>query len=167
MWPFDLACGSDTDPSQEPPTDDAARTIRLLNAAADGLRNQLAEQAKQITFLQTQYTAASSYVDTVRKDNAKLTETNATLQTQVTSGMALIRSTYEGRVKFLEQNATRWQETAQFVMKKDELTNDDVRKKASLLAVREAEMQNMRAEMVGWRGRAEGAERRCRELEGG
>lgn len=51
-------------------------------------------------------------------------------------------------------------------MKKDALTNDDVRKKASLLPVREAELQNMRAEMVGWRGRAEAAERRCRELEG-
>ncbi|KAF9024266.1 hypothetical protein BDZ89DRAFT_1069234 [Hymenopellis radicata] len=132
---------------------EAERTIQLLMQAADNLRQQLTEKDTQISFLQDQYKAASTYVGDLRSENAQLAASNATLQSQVSAGLALIRNTFEKRVAWLEDDAKAWRQTAEFLREKDKLTNDDVRKRASLLGVREAEMQVLRAERAEWRVR--------------
>ncbi|KAF8918600.1 hypothetical protein CPB85DRAFT_994821 [Mucidula mucida] len=147
------------------PLTEVERTIQILTQTTDNLRHQLTEKDAQINFLQDQYKAASTYVGELRSENAQLAASNATLQSQVSAGLTLIRNTFEKRVAWLEDDAKSWRQTAEFLREKDRLTNDDVRKRANLLGVREAEMQVLRAEMADGRMWRERAEWRVRELE--
>ncbi|KAF9024257.1 hypothetical protein BDZ89DRAFT_1069224 [Hymenopellis radicata] len=133
--------------------------------AADNLRQQLTEKDTQISFPPG---PVQSRVHICRRTAfRKRTTRRFQHDPPIPSicGLALIRNTFEKRVAWLEDDAKAWRQTAEFLREKDKLTNDDVRKRASLLGVREAEMQVLRAEVADGRMWRERAEWRVRELE--
>lgn len=83
-------------------------------------------------FFREQYAKASSFVSSVRDENAELEKQIKIAQDQAQSGVKLIKTTFELRVKSLEEDLRAWRRMAEFLIEKDRRTNDDeIRRRAA------------------------------------
>ncbi|KAK1230159.1 hypothetical protein PQX77_006753 [Marasmius sp. AFHP31] len=116
-------------PPEAPQTD--ATAIEELKAAVQKAAADKTSLEKDRDFFREEWSKASGHVTLVSAENAELKQRAQIAETRATDGLAMVRATFEARVKFLEGNAKEAQRLANFVMEKDQRTNDAIRSRAA------------------------------------
>ncbi|KAL0069357.1 hypothetical protein AAF712_003722 [Marasmius tenuissimus] len=116
-------------PPEAPQVD--ATAIEELKATVQKAAADKKSLEKDRDFFREEWSKASGHVTLVSAENAELKQRAQIAETRATDGLAMVRATFEARVKFLEGNAKEAQRLANFVMEKDQRTNDVIRSRAA------------------------------------
>jgi chromosome segregation ATPase len=118
-----------------------------------------ADAERDREFFREQYARASGFVTSVREENQDLEKRIKIAEEQTQNGVGLIKATFELRVKTLEEDAKSWRKMAEFMIEKDQRTdNDELRRRA-------AEEPELRARCERQEGALEADEDRIEHLE--
>lgn len=109
-----------------------------LQGALDAMASAVAEEStkkkaaeERATLFETHYHQATAFVTSVRQDNAELEKRVQIAEGQAQTGVAGAKAFFEKRTKDLEEDLALWKNTAKFVLKKDSLTDDEIRRRAA------------------------------------
>jgi chromosome segregation ATPase len=135
-----------------------AERAQLL-AQVESATSKKADAEKDREFFREQYARASGFVASVRDENQDLEKRIKIAEEQTQTGVGLIKATFELRVKTLEEDAKSWRKMAEFLIEKDQRTeNDELRRRA-------AEEPELRARCERQEGALEADEDRIELLE--
>ncbi|KAF9044295.1 hypothetical protein BJ165DRAFT_1528852 [Panaeolus papilionaceus] len=102
-----------------------------LRAEMEAVRLNLKSAEKDREFFREQYTRASAFVSDTIAENKQLKQRADIADGQVKQGVNFVRQMYEARTQMLEDDIKHWRNTAQFMIEKDRMTNDEIRKRAA------------------------------------
>jgi hypothetical protein len=135
-----------------------AERTQLL-AQVESATSKKADAERDREFFREQYARASGFVASVRDENQELEKRIKIAEEQTQTGVGLIKATFELRVKTLEEDAKSWRKMAEFLIEKDQRTeNDELRRRA-------AEEPELRARCERQEGALEADEDRIELLE--
>ena len=135
-----------------------AERTQLL-AQVESATSKKADAERDREFFREQYARASGFVASVRDENQDLEKRIKIAEEQTQNGVGLIKATFELRVKTLEEDAKSWRKMAEFLIEKDQRTeNDELRRRA-------AEEPELRARCERQEGALEADEDRIEQLE--
>ncbi|PPQ75824.1 hypothetical protein CVT24_002690 [Panaeolus cyanescens] len=100
-------------------------------AEIEALQLNLKAAEKDREFFREQYTRASAFVSETIDENRELKKRAEIAEGQVKDGVKFVRDMYEARTQMLEDDIKHWRNTAQFMIEKDRMTNDDIRRRAA------------------------------------
>ena len=135
-----------------------AERAQLL-AQVESATQKKADAEKDREFFREQYARASGFVSSVRDENQDLEKRIKIAEEQTQNGVGLVKATFELRVKTLEEDAKSWRKMAEFLIEKDQRSeNDELRRRA-------AEEPELRARCERQEGALEADEDRIEHLE--
>jgi len=104
----------------------------VLVADIESALHKKVDAEKDRDFFREQYAKASGFVSSVRDENSDLEKRIKIAEEQAHHGVGLVKATFELRVKTLEEDAKSWRKMAEFLMEKDQRTNnDELRRRAA------------------------------------
>ena len=94
------------------------------------------------------YGKASAHVSEMRAKEGALEEELSVAKSQLSEGLALLRGMYEERVKRTQAEVEKWKSLCKILTEKDELTTDDVRRRAAEAPELREEVERLRLEVA-------------------
>ncbi|KAL4079921.1 hypothetical protein V8B97DRAFT_1864489, partial [Scleroderma yunnanense] len=126
--------------------DELSHIVTELGHSVDTITAAKLSIEKDRDFFREQYGRASSYVNSVRRENVELEERMKIAESQATEGVTAIKALLQTKVKALQDDVHRWKTLAEMLQAKDSLTDDNVRMRAAQATELEALCKKMIAE---------------------
>jgi len=118
--------------------------LQLINAE---LERRKADAEKDRDLFRDLYGKASAHASEVTKENNELQERLTLAEGQVREGLGMMKGMYEERIRRLEAESQKWKGLCEVLTKRDERTDDEVRRRAALEPELRAENARLKEEL--------------------